>query len=407
LPAAVPPPPNDGNPASVDDALERLFRESSSKMSSDNNNDPNNYFTSDEASSSTTATTSPEFADSAFSLAVSDTASSAATTAAQIMWEPTWYNLSDQAIVAVRAFHDLAGVEYGWAIVGVTVLLRLALFPLMVTSQRTTSRMAHVQPELTLIKGRYEALGTPSRQDQLAFSKQMKALFDKYQVQPLKALLAPVVQLPLFMGMFFGLQKMPTIYHDELAAGGMFWFVDLTVPDPLYILPLASSATFLLLIELGKDQMMAQNAATGKLVINFFRVMSVAMVPVCISFEAAMLCYWTANNLLTLAQTQALKAPWVKQQFGIWDPPKPIPGLQPDSLTEAASKLIKRIQGQAVTEKQEMERHNQQVEVKKKGRSFQATMRNRLQQRGSGGSRGVTGKRSKTTTTATATTTQR
>jgi YidC/Oxa1 family membrane protein insertase len=325
-----------------------------------------------------------------------------------VLWEPTWYNLSDQAVVAVKAFHDLTGVEYGWAIVGVTVLLRLALFPLMVTSQRTTSRMAHVQPELTLIKSRYEALGTPSRQDQLAFSKQMKALFDKYQVHPLKAILAPVVQLPLFMGMFFGLRKMPTIYHDELATGGMFWFVDLTVPDPLYILPLASSATFLLLIELGKDQMMAQNAATGKLMINVFRVMSVAMVPVCVSFESAMLCYWTANNLLTLAQTQVLKAPLVKQQFGIWDPPKPIPGLQPESLTEAAAKLIKRIQGKALTEKQEMERHNQQVEVKKKGRSFQATMRSRLQQRGSGTgsgrSSGVTGKRSKTTTT---TTTQR
>jgi YidC/Oxa1 family membrane protein insertase len=330
-------------------------------------------------------------------MAVSDPAVNAAATAAQMLWEPTWYNVSDQAIVAVKAFHDLTGVEYGWAIVGVTVMLRLALFPLMVKSQQTTSRMAHVQPELTLIKSRYEALGTPSRQDQLAFSKQMKALFAKYQVQPFQALLAPVVQLPLFMGMFFGLRKMPGIYHDELASGGMFWFVDLTVPDPLYILPLASASTFLLLIELGKDQMMAQNAATGKLMVNVFRVMSLVMIPVCVNFEAAMLCYWTANNLLTLAQTQVLKAPLVKKQFGIWDPPKPVPGLEPESLTEAATKLIKRIQGQAVTEKQEMERHNQEVEVKKKGRSFQATMRNRLQQRGSGsGGGGVTGKRTTT-----------
>jgi len=67
-------------------------------------------------------------------------------------WVPVWYNLADQAIVAVQAFHELSGLELGWSIVSVTVFLRLALFPLMVKTQQTTSRMAHLQPELQLMK---------------------------------------------------------------------------------------------------------------------------------------------------------------------------------------------------------------------------------------------------------------
>jgi YidC/Oxa1 family membrane protein insertase len=303
-------------------------------------------------------------------------AGGAGAAAAAFAWEPTWYYPSDQAILAVKAFHEATGVEYGWAIVGVTALLRLALFPFMVMAQRTTSRMAHVQPELQLMKSRYEALGTPSRQDQLAFSKQMKALFAKYDVNPFRALLAPLLQLPAFVGMFLGLRKMPTIFPEELSTGGMFWFPDLTVTDPLYILPVATTVTFLAVIETGKDQMMAQNAETGKLMLNVFRVMSIVMLPVCVNFESAMLCYWTANNALTLAQTQLIKHPALRSHFGIWDPPRPVPGQDPpEGLAEAARKLVEKVQGVPSTEKQKIENHNRSVEVKKKARAFQIRRR--------------------------------
>jgi YidC/Oxa1 family membrane protein insertase len=286
--------------------------------------------------------------------------------ALQAAWEPSWYNLADQAVVAVQSFHDYSGLEYGWSIVGVTILMRLGLFPVMIRAQQTTSRMAHLQPELTQIKNRYEALGAPSRQDQLQFSKTMKALFDKYQVKPMRAFLAPALQLPLFMGMFFGLKKMPSLYPEELAQGGMLWFPDLTASDPLYILPLASSGTFLLLIEMGKDQMLAQDPAKGQLMLNVFRIMSLAMLPVCFNLDAAMLSYWTVNNVVTMGQTAFLKAPMVRKQLGIWDPPKPVPGRTPETLTEAVEKLAKRVRGDPLNEKQRMEEHNQAVEAKKK-----------------------------------------
>ena len=289
--------------------------------------------------------------------------------AEQAAWEPVWYNFADQAVVAVKTLHDVSGLEYGWSIVGLTVFLRLGLFPIMVRAQQTTSRMAHLQPELTAMKNRYEALGTPSRQDQLQFSKNMKALFAKYQVKPFRAFLGPVIQLPLFMGMFFGLKKIGDIYPEELSTGGMYWFTDLTATDPYYILPFASAASFLLLIELGKDQMTASNPAQGKIMLNVFRGLSLFMVPVCINFDAAMLCYWTSNNVLTIGQTALLKSPAMRKYFGIWEPPKPVPGQEPESITEVMGNLAKRVKGEHMDDKSRMEANNQAIEAKKKAAS--------------------------------------
>ena len=300
-------------------------------------------------------------------------------------WSPTWYNVADQAIVVVKTFHEVSGLEYGWSIVGVTLIMRLGLFPLMITAQRASSRMAHVQPELNQMRARYEAVGTPSRQDQQAFANKMRALFKRYEVNPLKAMIAPIVQLPLFMGMFFGLQKMDRIYPEELAGGGMLWFPDLTVPDPYYILPVLSGVTFLDMMELNKDQMTASNPAQGEIMLNVFRVMSIAMVPFLMTFDTSMLCYWTANNTLTLAQTAFLQQKPVRDALGIWERPKPVPGQETPSIKEFMQKIIKQSRGEAVSEKQEIQKHNQTVETKNRAAEM---MRQARQKR-----KGITGKR--------------
>jgi len=84
-----------------------------------------------------------------------------------------------------------------------------------------------------------------------------------------------------------------------------------------------------------------------------------------------------------------LKTKVVRSYFGIWDPPKPIPGHEPESLSDAAEKLMKRIQGEATTEKQQIERHNQTVEVKKKAKAFQMMRSSSRRTKG-----GITGKSS-------------
>jgi YidC/Oxa1 family membrane protein insertase len=296
----------------------------------------------------------------------SDAWYAAAETVGTAGWEPSIYNVADNAILTINAMQQFTGLPYGLSIMATTILLRIGLFPIMVYAQRTASRMAHVQPELTVLKDRYERISAPSRKDQMQFSSNMKGLFRKYKVNPFNAILAPAIQIPLFIGMFFGLKKVATYFPEELKNGGMLWFVDLSVPDPHYILPLLSSATFLVLVELGKDQMIRAGGSSVAL-LNVLRFMCLMSIPLVANFEAAMLMYWISNNLLTCCQTALLKAPTVRKYLGIWDPPKPPPGTDPnkDSLTASMNDLVKRAQGKPITDAQKIQKHNQEVEAKK------------------------------------------
>lgn len=285
----------------------------------------------------------------------------------QEVWDPKWWNLADQAINTVNLCHDLTGIGLAGSIVATTCLLRVLIFPLAVKGQRAASRMAHLQPELALIKKRYEALGTPTAPEQRAFAEQMQALFKRYEVTPFASLAAPFIQTPIFIGMFFGMRKMPEIFVDEMSTGGLWWFVDLTVPDPTYILPLACGLSFIATIESGKDQMIDSNAQYGPVIVNVFRAMAFVMVPVMTTFPAAMLCYWVPNNFITMVQSITLRNGWVKAQFGIWDRPKPVPGAATDAgFQETMTNLVKQVRGEPTTEKDKIKLHNREVETKKR-----------------------------------------
>ena len=76
--------------------------------------------------------------------------------------------------------------------------------------------------------------------------------------------------------------------------------------------------------------------------IMVFRGMSLIMVPITMNFPTSLFCYWVTNNVFSLGQTLLLKVPAVKKSFGIWNPPKPVPGAPApkgivDELKEAFS----------------------------------------------------------------------
>lgn len=255
-------------------------------------------------------------------------------------FEATWWP-SDQCLLLLNYVHDLSGFPYAYTIAATTLGVRLILFPLFVKGQRNSSRMAHMQPELKLMKDNLDRMGgNPDVQTQQRYMNQTKALFKKYDCNPLMGVAAPLASAPFFLSMFFSLKNAPEHFPELLSTGGMLWFPDLTLPDPYFIMPVLSAATFLAMTELGKEQMMASDPAKGAMITNVFRAMAIVMVPLTAHFNSAVFVYWMVNNSFSLFQTLLLKQGPVKKAFGIWDPPKPVPGQETRSIMEEVKRLM-------------------------------------------------------------------
>ena len=69
---------------------------------------------------------------------------------------------------------------------------------------------------------------------------------------------------------------------------------------------------------------------------------------------------------MTIGQTALLKSNGVRQYFGIWEPPKPVPGQEPESLTDVMGNLANKVRGVETDDKKRMANHNEALEAKKK-----------------------------------------
>ena len=91
------------------------------------------------------------------------------------------------------------------------------------------------------------------------------------------------LQAPLFISFFMGLRGMANVPVESMRTGGLFWFTDLTVPDQYYLMPLITSFTMWVTIEVGADgaKLNAGNLQTMKYVL---RALPVVILPFTINF---------------------------------------------------------------------------------------------------------------------------
>lgn len=301
----------------------------------------------------------PEGGDDSVASAVVDAASS-------VPFEATWWP-TDQALVLLNYVHVTTGMPFALTIGATTLSFRVLLFPLFLKAQRNSARMAHMQPEFLVLKEQIEKLGkNPDAVTQQKYMNQTRALFKKYDCNPMGSLVAPVFSAPIFISMFLSLKKAPEHFPDVLSNGGFLWFTDLTQADPYCIMPLISAGMFLGMTELGKGQMMASNPAQGKIMINAFRALAIVMVPLTMNFNAAVFCYWTVNNAFSVGQSFLFQNKVAKKAMGIWDTPKPTPGKEAKNIfDEIKTAFAKKEEEMNATADERVKAHNEIVERQK------------------------------------------
>ncbi|XP_063701399.1 mitochondrial inner membrane protein OXA1L [Culicoides brevitarsis] len=221
--------------------------------------------------------------------------------------------------------HCTLDIPWWGAIAIATIVVRSVIFPLVIIQQRNNAVMHNNMPQMQALQLKMtEARQTGNQYEAARYSQEMMLFMKEKGCNPLKNMIVPLVQMPIFLSVFFAFREMANTPVYSMTTGGLAWFTDLTMPDPFYILPIVTSATLAATIELGADFSQAQ-MQTMKYVI---RCMPLAVLAFTFNFPAAMLWYWTLTNFITLAQVGFLKVPAVRQYFKI----QPLQKFNPESL---------------------------------------------------------------------------
>ncbi|KAK9768870.1 hypothetical protein K7432_000101 [Basidiobolus ranarum] len=217
---------------------------------------------------------------------------------------------------ALEFIHVSTGIPWWGTIVATTLLIRLALFPLVIKLQRNAATLHNIKPEmdhLTMQLNKAKAEGDTAAIGQ--YSQEFRGLFEKHQANPFKMLALPLMQAPVMLSFFFALRDMAQLPVPQFQTGGTAWFTDLTLADPYYILPALSGLGFLAILELGSEA--GTNAGQTKQLKWLFRFMAVAMVPVTANFASSIFVYWVTSNLFSVGQVLSLKSPAIRKAFNI------------------------------------------------------------------------------------------
>jgi YidC/Oxa1 family membrane protein insertase len=195
--------------------------------------------------------------------------------------------------LAVRFVRDLLGSganNWGWAIIIVTLVFNLALMPTRFFMMKSSLRMMRIQPKAEAIKRKYAHLkiNDPKRTE---MNTEMMQLYKDEGVNMYGSCLPLLVQMPLFFAYYRVLQNAVELRHAQ-----WFWLLDLSAPDPLYILPIIIILSMFLVQFITPSPGMD---ATQRRLMAF--MMPVIFGFSMLHFASGLALYWGTGNVINLA----------------------------------------------------------------------------------------------------------
>ncbi len=191
--------------------------------------------------------------------------------------------LADPIFWLLEKIYGLVG-NWGWAIVFLTVLIKLAFFKLSETSYKSMANMRKLAPRLQALKERYG-------DDKAKLNQAMMDMYKKEKINPLGGCLPILVQIPVFIALYWVLLESVELRQAPF----MLWLKDLSVADPYFVLPLIMGATMLIQQKLNPAPMDPIQAKVMMILPIVFTVFFAF-------FPAGLVLYWVVNNTLSIAQ---------------------------------------------------------------------------------------------------------
>ncbi|KAI9508358.1 60Kd inner membrane protein-domain-containing protein [Russula earlei] len=233
-----------------------------------------------------------------------------------------------------------AGLPWFHTIVAGTLLSRLILLPFSIKQLRNSSALAPYQPRLLELK---EELNRAYQSgDKLAVQRvalKQRRVYEESGVSMIPMMMMPFVQLPVTLGMFFGIKRLCALPVEQLHWSGVSFLPDLIVPDPYYVLPIASAVLMNLQLSAGAGDMVATaDRATAANMINAFRIVSVISIPLMGHFPSGLNLYVFTGIAAMFVQTLVLRQDAVRRMLRIPVLPKST-DVEPVTLRESVDHI--------------------------------------------------------------------
>ena len=183
----------------------------------------------------------------------------------------------------LNKIHNFVG-NWGWAIILLTILIKLVFYKLSEASYKSMANMRKVQPRLAAMKERFG-------DDRQKMNQAMMKMYKEEKINPLGGCLPILVQIPVFISLYWVLLESVELRQ----ADWMFWFTDLSAKDPYFVLPLLMGITMFIQQKLNPppmDPMQAKIMQALPIVFTIFFAF----------FPAGLVLYWVVNNTLSIAQ---------------------------------------------------------------------------------------------------------
>jgi YidC/Oxa1 family membrane protein insertase len=205
--------------------------------------------------------------------------------------------LIDVADAVIVFFHDDVGLQWGPSIVALTFVTRIAIIPLSIKQIRSMRALQAFQPQIKEIQEKY-------KDDRQRMQREMMAFYQENQINPLASCFPLLLQLPVFLALFYLLQsdEFQTQVREAPPVGWLF------IPD---LTEEATGGVLIALIviyvatQLGAGLVMMATADRTQRMIMFG--LPLIFVPIIISFPSGLIVYWITTNVWTVGQQYVVK----------------------------------------------------------------------------------------------------
>uniref|UniRef100_A0A0K8SM43 Membrane insertase YidC/Oxa/ALB C-terminal domain-containing protein n=1 Tax=Lygus hesperus TaxID=30085 RepID=A0A0K8SM43_LYGHE len=263
------------------------------------------------------------------------------------------------------AVHDFTGLPWWATVVIITATLRTFItLPLAIYQSYILAKVENLSkldmPEIDSevkkqVKLRSAAENWTEKRASLQYKIEMKKRWDdlvvKNNCHPFKSTVTLWVQIPTWIFFSAALRNLAymlpvqdvgsQLAYLQLTVGGLLWIPNLTIPDSTWLLPVILGLTNLMIVEMQVVRRFSEPTRFQRYVTNFFRIFSIALIPISSSVPSVLCLYWTTSSTLALAQNFLLMSNKLRMFCRIPDTPTTFDHPYRQLLTDIKEKTLK------------------------------------------------------------------